>query len=38
MGCSRDLENLRDLLMAEHAANSRRGIPWDEAKKEFGLD
>ena len=33
-----DLEDLRDLLVAEHAAYGRPGIPWDEAKKELGLD
>jgi hypothetical protein len=33
-----DLEDLRDLLAAEHAAQGRPGIPWEEAKKELGLD
>jgi hypothetical protein len=33
-----DLEDLRDLLAAEHAARGRPGIPWEEAKKELNLD
>lgn len=33
-----DLEDLRDLLVAEHAAQGRPGIPWDQAKQELGLD
>jgi hypothetical protein len=33
-----DLEDLRDLLAAEHAAQGRPGIPWEQAKKELGLD
>jgi thiamine pyrophosphate-dependent acetolactate synthase large subunit-like protein len=33
-----DLEDLRDLLAAEHAAEGRPGIPWEQAKKELDLD
>lgn len=33
-----DLEDLRDLLAAEHAAQDRPGIPWERAKKELELD
>jgi hypothetical protein len=33
-----DLEDLRDLLAAEHAAGERPGIPWAQAKKELELD
>jgi hypothetical protein len=33
-----DLEDLRDLLAAEHAAQGRSGIPWDQARKELDLD
>jgi hypothetical protein len=33
-----DLEDLRDLLAAEHAAQDRPGIPWNQAKKALGLD
>lgn len=33
-----DLEDLRDLLAAEHAAQGRPGIPWEQAKKELGLE
>ena len=33
-----DLEDLRDLLAAEQAAQGRHGIPWEQAKKELGLD
>jgi hypothetical protein len=29
---------LRDLLAAEHAAQGRPGIPWEQAKKELNLD
>jgi len=28
-----DLEDLRDLLAAERAAQDRPGIPWEQAKK-----
>jgi hypothetical protein len=33
-----DLEDLRDLLAAEHAAQGRDGIPWEQAKNELDLD
>jgi len=33
-----DLEDLRDLLAAEHAAGDRPGIPWEQAKQELGLE
>jgi hypothetical protein len=33
-----DLEDLRDLLAAEHAAQGHPGIPWEQAKKELGLE
>jgi hypothetical protein len=33
-----DLEDLRDLLAAEQAAQGRAGIPWDQAKNELDLD
>lgn len=33
-----DLEDLRDLLAAEHAAGDRPGIPWAQAKEELELD
>jgi len=33
-----DLEDLRDLLAAEHASRGRPGIPWDQAKRELDLD
>jgi len=32
-----DLEDLRDLLLAKHAAQGRPGIPWNQAKKELGI-
>lgn len=33
-----DLEDLRDLLAAEHAAQGRPGIPWEQAKGELDLE
>jgi len=33
-----DLEDLRDLLAAEYAAQGRPGIPWEQAKNELDLD
>jgi hypothetical protein len=33
-----DLEDLRDLLAAEHASEGRPGIPWEQAKNELDLD
>lgn len=33
-----DLEDLRDLLAAERAAGDRPGVPWEQAKKELGLE
>jgi hypothetical protein len=33
-----DLEDLRDLLAAEHIAQGRPGIPWEESKSELDLD
>jgi hypothetical protein len=33
-----DLEDLRDLLAAERAAQGRSGIPWEQAKKDLDLD
>ena len=33
-----DLEDLRDLLAAEHSAQGRPGIPWEQAKSELDLD
>ena len=33
-----DLEDLRDLLAAENAAQGRPGIVWVQAKKQLDLD
>lgn len=33
-----DLEDMHDLLAAEQASQGRPGIPWEQAKKELGLD
>jgi hypothetical protein len=32
------LEDLRDLLAAEQAAQGRPGIPWEQAKNELDLN
>jgi hypothetical protein len=33
-----DLEDLRDLLAAEHAAQGHPGMVWEQGKKELGID